>query len=325
MSFNQVDLYRQGFDTTYDIICDFIYDFIIILLLMTSQVAIIAWFYKNEQHFSEMTKQIETFKTTSNIRFSETSKQIESLESIINTKKIISDKNEQRLTEMTKQIETFKTTSNIRFSETSKQIESLESIINTNKIISDKNEQRLTEMTKQIETFKTTSNIRLTEMTKQIESLESIINTNKIISDKNEQRLTEMTKQIESLKTLSLFILFNDNEPTCIDVIKLFDEKDIDNLLEYYSCLKYYGFPRRFNVFIKIWLRYATEKQMTMIIPSFIKYNYPYEFDTIYDGRTKYYFNDSNFLRYFKDDTRGYGDSEELHKRISNAFLHNYL
>ena len=208
MSFNHVDLYREGFDT-YDIICDFIYDFIIIIFLITSQVVIIAWFYKNEQHMSEMSKQIESLKST--------------------------------------------------------------------------------------------------------------MNTNKIISDKNEQSLSE---QIESLKTLSLFILFNDNEPTNIDVIKLFDEKDIENLLEYYSCLKYYGFPRLFNVFIKNWLRYATEEQLITVIPKFIKYNYTYHFGSCFDGRTKYYFNDPNFLRYFKDDTVGYGDSEELNERISNAFLH---
>ena len=129
-----------------------------------------------------------------------------------------------------------------------------------------------------------------------------------------------MTKQIESLKTFSCFILFNDNEPT--NFIKLFDEKDIENLLEYYYCLKHYDWPMRFNAFIKNWLRYATEKQLTMIIRAFIKYNYPYEFDIFLGGRIKYYFNDPNFLRYFKDDTRGYGNSEELHKRISNAFSH---
>lgn len=258
MSFNHLDLYREGFDT-YDIICDFIYDFIydfiIIIFLITSQLVIIALFYKNEQLMSEMSKQIETLKST----------------------------------------------------------------MNTNKIISDKNEQSLS---KQIESLKSTSNISFSEMSKQIETLKTNIKTNKIISDKNEQSLSEMSRQIESLTTFSFFILFNDISPDHLDA-KLLNEKNIWNLLEFYSCLKYStSSTMLFNEFIKKWLRYATETQLIMIIPKFIKYNYSYNFTSYYDGRTKYYFNDPNFLRYFKDETRGLGDSEELHKRISNAFLH---
>jgi len=276
MSINHVDLYKQGFHTyyTYNIICDFIYDFIIIIFLITSQVVIIAWFYKNEQHVLEMSKQIETLKSTSNIRLSEMSKQIETLRSTMNT----------------------------------------------NKIISNKNEQHVSEMSKQIKTLKSTSNIRLSEMSKHIETLKSTMNTNKIISDKNEQRLLEITKQIESLETYSFFILFNDASPHHIDT-KLLDEKNIENLLEFYSSLKYCNSSRLFNEFIKNWLRYATETQLIYIIPKFIKYNYTYNFTSLYDGRTEYYFNDPNFLRYFKDETRGYGNSLELHERISNAFL----
>jgi hypothetical protein len=228
MSFNHVDLYREGFHT-YDIICDFIYDFIIIIFLITSQVVIIAWFYKNEQSMSEMSKQIELLKSSSNMRMS--------------------------------------------------------------------------------------------EMSKQIETLKSTINTNKIISDKNEQSLSEMSKQIESVKTFSCFILFNDTENTG-NYITLLDEKNIMNLLQFYSSLKYHDIPRIFNVFIKIWLRHATEDQLIMIIPKFIKYNYAYEFDGVYEGRTNFYFNDPNFLRYFKDATRGYNNSEELHNRITNAFVY---
>ena len=83
-------MYREGFDT-YDIICNFIYDFIIIIFLITSEVVIITWFYKNEKR---MSKHIETSK------------------SILNTNKIISDKNEQSLSEMSKQIESLKSTMN---------------------------------------------------------------------------------------------------------------------------------------------------------------------------------------------------------------------
>ena len=254
MSFNHIDLYREGFDT-YDIICDFIYDFIIIIFLITSQVVIIAWFYKNEQCMSKMSKQIETLKST----------------------------------------------------------------MNTHKIISDKNEQSLS---KQIESLKSTSNISFSEMSKQIESLKSNMNTNKIISDKNEQSLSEMSRQIESLTTFSFFILFNDIAVDHLDA-KLLNEKNIENLLEFYSCLKYStSSTGLFNEFIKKWMRYATEKQLIMIIPKFIKYNYSYNFGSYFEGRTNFYFNEPNFLRYFKDATRGYGDSEELHKRITNAFLY---
>jgi len=252
MSFNHVDLYREGFDT-YDIICDFIYDFIIIIFLITSQVVIIAWFYKNEQRMSKMSKQIESLKST----------------------------------------------------------------MNTNKIISDKNERSLSI---QIESLKSTSNTRLTEMSKQIEYLKSTMNTNKIISDKNEQSLSEMSSQIESVKTFSLFILFNIN-PKTENYITLLDEKNIMNLLEFYSSLKYKEVYAQFNQFINIWLRHATEEQLITIIPVFIKYNYGCEFETVSGCFTRY-FNDPNFVRYIKDANRGQKGSEEFIKRITNAFLY---